>query len=113
MTRKLIWPIVLFTMLFSVDAWAVGTYRLRSTDIQESGGQWHVYITRIELPSAPSIPHVPMKFIFTELTQYERALTDASKDPVMNRIPIQNPMPKSESLDVSFSDGTGKIFKGT
>jgi hypothetical protein len=45
--------------------------------------------------------------------QYERALTDASKDPVMNRITIQNPLPKIEPLEVSFSDGTGKIFKGT
>ncbi len=36
--------------------WAFGTYRLRSTDVQESGGQWHIYITRIELPSAPVDP---------------------------------------------------------
>ncbi len=115
MTRKLfirLLPIVAMVMLFAVDAMAGGTYRLRSTEVQEAGGQWHLYLS-IDLPSAPAIPHMPMKFMFTELTQYERALTDNSKDPVLNRSPIQNAMPKTESLDVDFADGTGKIFKST
>lgn len=112
MTRKLFWVMggaaTLATALYSVDASAGGTYRLRSTEVQESGGQWHLYLA-IDLSSAPPLPHMPMKFMFTELTQYERALTDNSKDPVLNRIPIQNALPKTESLDVDFADGTGKI----
>jgi len=112
MARKLFWLVILAISLFAVDAAAYGTYRLRSTEATESGGQWHIYL-RIDLPSAPAIPHMPMKFNFTELTQYERALTDGSKDPVINRIPMQNQMPKIESLDVDFADATGKIFKTT
>jgi len=116
MTRKLYWALggaaTLATALYAVDAAAYGTYRLRSNEVQESGGQWHVYL-RIDLPHAPTLAHTPMRFMFTEETQYERALTDNSKDPVLNRIPIQNSLPKVESLDVDFSDATGKIFKTT
>jgi hypothetical protein len=112
MTRKVFWFVLLAISMFAVDAAAYGTYRLRSTEAQESGGQWHIYL-RIDLPSAPALAHSPMKFSFTELTEYERALTDASKDPVLNRIPMQNQLPKIESLDVDFADSTGKIFKTT
>jgi hypothetical protein len=112
MTRKLFWLVMLAISLFAVDAAAYGTYRLRSTEANEAGGQWHIYL-RIDLPNAPSLPHMPMKFSFTLLTEYERALTDGSKDPVLNRIPMQNQLPKIESLDVDFADGTGKIFKTT
>jgi MYXO-CTERM domain-containing protein len=112
MTRKLFWFVLLAMALFAVDAAAYGNYRMRSTEAQESGGQWHLYL-RIDLPNAPSLPHLPVKFMFTELTEYERALTDNSKDPVINRIPMQNQLPKVESLDVDFADATGKIFKTT
>jgi hypothetical protein len=111
MARKVFW-LFWMVLLFPVDAFAGGTYVIRSTTVQESGGQWHIYL-RIDLPSAPAIPHMPMKFMFTEQTMFERALTDNSKDPVMNRQPIQNALPKTESLDVDFADGTGKIFKST
>ena len=80
--------------------------------MQESGGQWHIYL-RLDLPRAPALAHTPMRFLFTEETQYERALTDNSKEPVLNRIPLQNQRRSVESLDVDFSDATGKIFKTT
>ena len=108
--RRLPEMVLLFSMLllFAVDASAMGSYRLRSTEVQESGGQWHIYVA-IDLPSAPALPHSTMKFIFTELTQYERALTDNSKDPVLNRMPLQNQLPKTpESLEVDFADAHGK-----
>ena len=112
MARKLFWFVLLAISLFAVDAAAYGTYRMRSTEAQESGGQWHLYL-RIDLPNAPALAHMPVKFMFTEQTQYERALTDNSKDPVLNRIPMNNQLPKIESLDVDFADGSGKIFKTT
>jgi hypothetical protein len=117
MMRKYFWALLatatlLATVLFAPPASAMGAYRLRSNEVQEAGGSWHIYMS-IDLPSKPSIPHVPMKFIFTKTTEYERALTDNSKDPVMNRIPIQNALPQTESLDVDFADGSGKIFKNT
>ncbi len=98
---------------FATPALAMGTYRLAGTEIQETaGGTWRIRLT-IDLPQPPPIAHVPMKFMFTKLTVYERALTDNSKDPVMNRIPIQNSPPSIERLDVDFADGTGKRFKKT
>jgi len=117
MTRKLFWAFLAATtllaaMLFAPPAAAMGSYHVRSTEIQEAGGSWHIYMG-LDLPSKPTLPHVPMKFIFTKQTEYERALTDNSKEPVMNRIPIQNALPQTESLDVDFADGTGKIFKST
>ena len=118
MARKLIRPAVRLVwwfsavLLFSVPAAALGTYHLSSNEAQESNGQWHIRL-RIDLPRPPSLPHMPMKFLFTEETEYERALTDNSKDPVLNRIPMQNQLPKAESLDVDFADATGKIFKST
>jgi hypothetical protein len=114
MARKLIRVVLLFSvvLLFGGDASALGSYHLRSTEVDESGGQWHLYVA-IDLPSPPPIPHMPMKFMFTELTQYERALTDNSKDPVLNRIPLQNQLPHTESLDVDFANAQGKIWKST
>jgi len=116
MTRKMFRVLggaaMLATAFFAVDAAAYGNYHVRSTDVQESGGQWHIYL-RMDLPRAPALAHTPMRFLFTEETQYERALTDNSKDPVLNRIPLQNQLPKVESLDVDFSDATGKVFKTT
>lgn len=59
------------------------------------------------------MPHVPMRFVFTKLAVYERALVDGSKDPVVNRVPLTGQIPQTESLDVDFADGTGKTFKAT
>ena len=91
MTRKMFratfGAALLATTFFAVDAAAYGSYHVRSTEVQESGGQWHVYL-KIDLPRPPALAHSPMKFLFTEQTQYERALTDNSKDPVLNRVPL-------------------------
>lgn len=98
-------------LLWSTPAHA-GSWKLRSNDVQEVSGAWHLYVS-IELSQAPAIAHVPMKFHFTKQVVYERALVDNSKDPVVNKVPLVNQMPQVESLDVDFADGTGKIFKGT
>src|SRR6185369_15576207 len=45
---------------------------------------------------------------------YERSLTDKSPEkPVLTRMPLQNQQPINESMDVGFSDASGKIFKVT
>jgi hypothetical protein len=93
-------------------AQAAGTFRLRSTEVQEVSGGWHVYVD-ITLPRPPSIAHLPMKFLFTKTVEYERALTDNSKDPVLNRQPLVGQTPSVESLDVDFADPRGKIFNRT
>jgi len=93
-------------------AFAAGAARLKTNEIQEVSGAWHVFVT-IELPRAPSTPHTPMKFVFTHTVVYERALTDASKDPVQTRQTLQNQPPTMESLDVDFSNSQGKVFSKT
>ncbi len=97
--------------LFARDA-SAGTWKLKSTEASEVAGAWHLYV-KIELSSAPTLAHVPMKFMFVKTMVYERALVDGQKDPVVNRIALQNQMPQMLSLDVDFADGTGKVFKGT
>lgn len=91
---------------------AVGTFKLKSTEVNEVSGAWHIYVT-IELPKAPLTAHQSMKFLFTKTMVYERSLVDNQKDPVINRQALQNQTPSVESLDVDFADPSGKIFKGT
>ncbi|MBX3192453.1 MAG: hypothetical protein KF819_36015 [Labilithrix sp.] len=97
---------------FALDAKAVGTFKLKSTEATEVSGAWHIYVT-IELPKAPLTAHQSMKFLFTKTMAYERSLIDGHNDPVVNRQALQNQTPSVESLDVDFADPSGKIFKGT
>jgi hypothetical protein len=102
---------------FALLAWtavalAAGSFRLRNSEVQEISGGWRV-MTTIELPKAPPISHVPMKFIFTKTAVFERALVDNHSEPVFNRIVLQNQPPMVESIDVGFADASGKPFKKT
>ncbi len=107
-----VFALLLGVFAFPGSAEAAGSAKIKSTEVSEVSGAWHVFMT-IELPKAPSIPHVPMKFIFSKTAVYERALIDGSKDPVTNRQSLQNQTPTVESLDVDFANGQGKIWKGT
>lgn len=109
--------VAVFAALVSVitppaDAAPVGSWTLKSKEAQEVSGAWHVY-TKIELPKAPLTPHQTMRFIFTKTVVYERSLIDGHAEPVINRQTLTGQTPSTESLDVGFSDATGKIFKGT
>ncbi|HEX7666907.1 MAG TPA: MYXO-CTERM sorting domain-containing protein [Polyangiaceae bacterium] len=100
-------------MVFAAsDVLAAGTIKLKSSEVTEVSGAWHLYV-KIELSKAPSIPHVPMRFVFTKTMVYERALIDGHSDPVVNRTALSNQTPSTESLDVDFANAQGKIFKGT
>jgi hypothetical protein len=90
----------------------VGSFQLRTSEVQEVSGGWHIFC-QLALPRAPTLAHTPMKFLFTKTVVYERALVDTSKDPVLNRTPLVNQTPSVESLDVDFSDPSGKIFNRT
>jgi MYXO-CTERM domain-containing protein len=102
---------VFLSIAMPADA-ATGTFKLKSTEVNEVSGAWHVYVT-IELPKPPLTAHQSMKFLFTKTMVYERSLVDNQKDPVINRQALQNQTPSVESLDVDFADPSGKIFKGT
>jgi hypothetical protein len=96
----------------SGSALAAGSAKLKSNTVDEVGGAWRIHMT-LELPKAPSIAHVPMRFVFNKTMVYERAQVDGSKDPVMNRVALKNQPPSTESMDVSFTNAMGKIWKGT
>jgi MYXO-CTERM domain-containing protein len=105
--------VLAFLLTFAFDAHAVGSFKLKSNEIQEGGAAgWHLYVT-IELPRPPLTAHQTMKFQFTKTMVYERALIDGHAEPVLNRQALQNQQPSYESLDVDFADPSGKIFKAT
>lgn len=93
-------------------AHAAGSFKLKSTEVNEVSGAWHLYVT-IELPKAPPTAHQPMRFLFTKTVVYERSLVDGRDEPVLNRQVLENQTPSVESLDVNFADISGKIHKAT
>lgn len=101
-----------FALTFATDARAAGSFKMRSSEVNEVSGAWHVYVT-LELPKAPPIAHQSMKFLFTKTVAYERSLVDGHDGPVNSRQMLSNQSPTMESLDVDFADSSGKIFKGT
>jgi MYXO-CTERM domain-containing protein len=113
-TRRLFTTIlVALCLLFPQLALAAGTVTLASREPTEDDGKWKLKMT-IDYGGIPQLPHVPMIFAFTPMVLYERALTDKSPEkPVLNRMPLSNQQGINESMDVGFSDGTGKIFKIT
>jgi len=99
-------------LLVPSQALAAGSFTIKTREVQEVSGAWHVYVT-INLPKAPSVAHQTMRFLFTKTVVYERTLVDGKNDPQLTKIPMQNQTPSIESLDVGFSDARNKIFAGT
>lgn len=102
----------LFLSTFAKDAHAAGSFKLKSTEVNEVSGAWHIYVT-VELPKAPPIAHQPMRFVFTEQVAFDRSLVDGHDQPVNSRRVLSPTVARTESLDVDFADSSGKIFKGT
>lgn len=111
-TKLSAWLIFVLTALFVTPAWAGGSFTLRSRQVEEVSGGWHLYVT-IQLPRAPTLAHQSMRFIFTQTMEYERSLVDGRKEPVRNNVPINGGSPVIENLDVNFGDARGKIFNRT
>lgn len=106
--------LVAIATLFALPraAHAAGSFKFSKNEATEVSGAWRMYIT-IQLPKAPIIAHQPMRFLFTKTMVYERALVDGQSEPVVHRQALQNQAPSVESMDVNFSDASGKIHKGT
>ncbi len=94
-------------------AFAAGQLKIKNTTIDEQSGAWRVIVSLIQLPKAPQLRRVPMRFIFTQTIIYERSMVDGKSEPQMSRINVANASPKQETLDVEFSDTSGKTFNQT
>lgn len=94
-------------------AHAAGTVTVTDLQPKEEDGKWKLKMT-MNYGSAPPTAHIPMNFEFTQTVLYERTLTDQSpKTPVLNKRPLQNQTPINQSMDVGFSDASGKLFNIT
>lgn len=89
-----------------------GSFKLKSSESTEVAGMWRIFV-KIQLPKAPANAHQSLRFIFTKTVVYERSLVDGKSEPVINRQSLQGQNAMIESLDVGFSDATGKIYAGT
>lgn len=94
-------------------ALAAGTVTVGNTSPQESSNRWKLNMT-IDYGSVPHIAHVPMVFSFEPTALYERSLTDKSPEkPVITTVPLKNQQGINVSMEVGFSDATGKTHKIT
>jgi MYXO-CTERM domain-containing protein len=85
----------------------------KQTKLKEDDKSWKVSL-EVYLDRAPDVAMMPVRFSFTPITYFERALIDGRKDPVTRQLPLQNQQPIVESVDVGFLDpGTGKAAKRT
>jgi MYXO-CTERM domain-containing protein len=113
MLRTLVSFFILATAtLFVLPAQAAGKITISQTEVNEVSGAWRVRMT-IELPKAPSMPHIPMKFVFTPTAVFERSLVDGKTEPVSSTTSLSGQTPNIESLDVDFADASGKVFNRT
>ncbi|WP_437323095.1 MYXO-CTERM sorting domain-containing protein [Sorangium sp. So ce381] len=91
-------------------AHAAGTVTIVDRSPKEDDGRWKLKMT-MNYGAMPHLGHIPMLFSFTPTVHYERALTDKSPEtPILVRIPLQNQQSINESMDVGFSDSSGKVF---
>lgn len=103
-----------FAAVFLVggSAFAAGNFTLKTTSIDEKGGEWHVKV-RIDLPRAPSMMHTPMRFTFSKEAVDERAIMSKGAEPEHHRMVLDTPPKQIVSMDVDFADPAGKVFRST
>ena len=104
--------LALACLLVAATALAAGSFKLRTSSVNEVSGGWHVYCD-VALPKPPLTPHQTLKFMFTKTAAFERDLVDNNPKPVVNRMALVGQNPSIESLEVDFSDASGKIYNVT
>jgi hypothetical protein len=98
--------------LYGLPALAAGNFTIQTSSVDEKDGNWHVKV-RIDLPKAPSLMHIPMRFTFSKEAVDERAIMSKGADPVHHRMVLDTPTKQIVSLDVDFADPSGSVFKST
>lgn len=104
---------VLFCLCVGLPAHAgAGNFSIKTTSVAESNGVWHVKC-RVDLPRAPGMMHIPMRFTFSKEAVDERAIMSKGADPVHHRMVLDTPPKQIQSMDVDFADASGKVFRST
>ncbi len=98
--------------LTSGKAAAAGNFTIKTTEVDEKGGEWHVKV-RIDLPRAPAMMHVPMRLTFSKEVVDERAIMSKGAEPQHHRMVLDTVQKQIVSMDVDFADPAGKVFKST
>lgn len=115
-TFRSLWLAALWAVAFVLlgsSAHAAGTLTITDKGPQEIDGRWKIKVT-MNMGKAPDIAHVPMIFSFTPVVLYERFLEDKTGDkPQISRKPLVNQPSINESMDVGFSDSSGKTYATT
>jgi hypothetical protein len=104
--------LVLAILLVGKSALAAGAFTLKTADVQENSGSWHIKV-RIDLPRPPSMMHTPMRFTFSKEVVDERAIMTKGADPVHHRQVLDTPTKQIVGMDVDFANATGAVFKST
>ncbi len=99
-------------LLVARGALAGGVFTLRTPDVQEHNGEWHIKV-RIDLARPPSMMHTPMRFTFSKEVVDERAIMSNGAEPVHHRNVLDTPAKQIVGMDVDFADATGRVFKST
>jgi MYXO-CTERM domain-containing protein len=100
-------------LMFASIALAAGRVQWTKTTVTETDSKsWKLEI-KIFLNRAPDVAHIPVKFEFSPVAYFERAMMDGDKL-VERRVPLVGQQDIIEGVEVGFMDpGTGKIEKGT
>jgi len=97
----------------SRSAFAGGTVTATPAVLEEVEGQWKLKL-KIDYGSMPEQQYIPVLFGFEQVVLYERSYTDEGGDkPVLNKKSLVNQPLINVDQVIGFSDGTGKLFKGT
>jgi hypothetical protein len=104
--------LVLVSLTLATSALAAGNFTIKTAEVTEANGLWHIKV-RIDMPKAPGMMHIPMRFTFSKEVVDERAIMSKGADPVHHRQVLDVPPRNIQSLDVDFADTNGKVFKST
>ena len=99
-------------LLVTGVALAAGNFSIKTPEVSESSGEWHVKV-RIDLARPPPMIHTPMRFTFSKEAVDERAIMSKGAEPVHHRMVLDVTPKQIVSMDVDFADPSGKVFKST
>jgi hypothetical protein len=110
--NALVGLVALAILVLPRQALAGGNFSIKTTEVSESQGEWHVKV-RIDLARPPPMMHIPMRFTFSKEAVDERAIMTKGADPVHHRMVLDVSPKQIQSMDVDFADASGKVFKST